>query len=48
MVGITRSKVISFSLLLAGGMRPSCKRMPAKLCMMVEAGADHPGVPALL
>ena len=32
---------------LAGGMRPSCKRMPTKLCMMVEAGADHPGVPAL-
>ena len=32
----------------AGGMRPSCKRMPTKLCMMVEAGADHPGVPALL
>ena len=31
----------------AGGMRPSCKRMPTKLCMMVEAGADHPGVPAL-
>ena len=29
-------------------MRPSCKRMPTKLCMMVEAGADHPGVPALL
>ena len=27
-------------------MRPSCKRMPTKLCMMVEAGADHPGVPA--
>ena len=24
-------------------MRPSCKRMPTKLCMMVEAGADHPG-----
>ena len=32
----------------AGGMRPSCARMPTKLCMMVEAGADHPGVPALL
>ena len=32
---------------LAGGMRPSCKRMPTKLCMMMEAGADHPGVPAL-
>ena len=30
----------------AGGMRPSCKRMPTKLCMMVEARADHPGVPA--
>ena len=29
-------------------MRPSCKRMPTKLCMMVEAGADYPGVPALL
>ena len=28
-------------------MRPSCKRMPTKLCMMVEAGADHPGAPAL-
>jgi len=28
-------------------MRPSCKRMPTKLCMMVEAGADHPGVPAI-
>ena len=28
-------------------MRPSCKRMPTKLCMMVEAGADHPRVPAL-
>ena len=27
-------------------MRPSCKRMPTKLCMMVEAGADHPSVPA--
>ena len=22
-------------------MRPSCKRMPTKPCMMVEAGADH-------
>jgi len=31
----------------AGGMRPSCKPMPTKLCMMVEAGADHPGVPAV-
>ena len=30
----------------ARGMRPSCKRMPTKLCMMVEARADHPGVPA--
>ena len=30
----------------AGGTRPSCKRMPTKLCMMVEARADHPGVPA--
>ena len=30
----------------AGGMRSSCKRMPTKLCMMVEAAADHPGVPA--
>ena len=29
-------------------MRPSCKRMPTKLCMVVEAGADHPGVPAML
>ena len=30
----------------AGGMRPSHKRMPTKLCVMVEAGTDHPGVPA--
>ena len=22
----------------AGGMRPSCKRMPTKLCMMVKPG----------
>ena len=28
-------------------MRLSCKRMPTKLFMMVEAGADHPGVPAI-
>ena len=39
-----RHYFISFQ---AGGTRPSCKRMPTKLCMMVEAGADHPGVPAL-
>ena len=46
--------VISFSRLsiftvfqqVAGGMRPSHKRMPTKLCVMVEAGTDHPGVPA--
>ena len=27
-------------------MRPSRKRMPTKLCVMVEAGSDQPGVPA--
>ena len=43
-----RCKTSGFWQLSAGGMRPSCKRMPTKLCMMVEAGADHPGVPALL
>ena len=30
----------------AGGMRPSHKRMPTKLCVMVEAKTDHLGVPA--
>ena len=30
----------------AGGMRPSRKRMPTKLCVMVEARSDQPGVPA--
>ena len=34
--------------LIAGGMRPSRKRMPTKLCMMVEARSDQPGVPACL
>ena len=28
-------------------MQPSRKRMPTKLCVMVEAGFDQPGVPAL-
>ena len=32
----------------AGGMRPSRKRMPTKLCVMVEARSDQPGVPACL
>ena len=27
-------------------MRPSRKRMPTKLCVMVEARSDQPGVPA--
>ena len=31
---------------IAGGMRPSHKRMPTKLCVMVEAKTDHLGVPA--
>ena len=30
----------------AGGMRPSRKRMPTKLCVMVEARFDQPDVPA--
>ena len=29
-------------------MRPSRKRMPTKLCVMVEARSDQPGVPACL
>ena len=37
-----------FCELLAGGMRPSRKRMPTKLCVMVEARSDQPGVPACL
>ena len=36
----------SFYSHLAGGMRPSCKRMPTKLCMMVEAESDQLCVPA--
>ena len=28
-------------------MRPSRKRMPTKLCVMVEARSDQPGVPAI-
>ena len=31
----------------AGGMRLSRKRMPTKLCVIVEARSDQPGVPAL-
>ena len=27
-------------------MRPSRKRMPTKLCVMVEARSDQPGAPA--
>ena len=27
-------------------MRPSRKNMPTKLCVMVEARSDQPGVPA--
>ena len=27
-------------------MRPSRKRMPTKLCVMVKARSDQPGVPA--
>ena len=28
------------------GLRPSRKRMPTKLCVVVEAGSDQPAVPA--
>ena len=31
----------------AGGTRPSRKRVPTKLCVMVEARSDQPGVPAI-
>ena len=34
------------SFTIAGGMRPSRKRMPTKLCVMVETRSDQPGVPA--
>ena len=37
---------IAFDFLIAGGTRPSRKRMPTKLCVMVEARSDQPGVPA--
>ena len=30
----------------AGGMRPARKHTPTKLCVMVEARSDQPGVPA--
>ena len=30
----------------AGGMRLSRRRMPTKLCVIVEARSDQPGVPA--
>ena len=33
-------------LISSRGMRPSRKRMPTKLCVMVEARSDQPGVPA--
>ena len=32
----------------AGGQRPSSKRWPTKLCLMVDARIDHPCVPAFV
>ena len=45
---LKRCKITSNFFCFCRSMGPSCKRMPTKLCMMVEARADHPGVPAML
>ena len=42
-----RLAVQFYILTSAGGMQPSRKRMPTKLCVMVEAETAHLGVPAI-